>query len=465
MPKRVTEAQRELILDMLARGEARHAIAARVGVTPGQVSAIAAHNTMGTYEVAADASRPAEPSDLQPEVTENLLGHLRFLPPPPLNDANPHQRIPVGAEIKSTEPIYWKPFPNGGSANPHVLIVGESGFGKTYAAACLIAEMARQGLPSIVFDYGQGFTAETTPGAFFEWAKPMQVDASSAGIAINPLQIFPSDQHGPVNVAQRVADTFARVYTRIGVQQHAVLRHAILEVMADAGIFPESRDTWERPLPAFQSVRTKLDAYASMPGNSQRGLAAAVAAHISTVFVFNTFRSNGRSLDWLQLVGVGRPPYIIQLDGLEHSLERVVTEFLLWNMIGFIEAQGPGPLRCFVVLDEAHKLSFGPDSPVEKLLREGRKFGVGVILASQQPEDFSSVAFANTATKLVFQVGDPNGSISRQLSRKVQNSSNVSDIAQVINKLPRGHAYVVSENVGRIARIETFEEREVRWRQ
>ena len=60
----------------------------------------------------------------------------------------------------------------------------------------------------------------------------------------------------------------------------------------------------------------------------------------------------------------------------------------------------------------AHKLSFNPGSPVEKLLREGRKFGLGLILASQQPEDFSPVAFANTATKIVFQVGDERSTIS-----------------------------------------------------
>jgi len=84
--------------------------------------------------------------------------------------------------------------------------------------------------------------------------------------------------------------------------------------------------------------------------------------------------------------------FLIQLKGLEYSLERAVTEFLLWNLIGYIEALGPSPLRCFIVLDEAHKLSFDQGSPVEKLLREGRKFGLGLILASQQPEDFSTVA-------------------------------------------------------------------------
>jgi DNA phosphorothioation-dependent restriction protein DptH len=230
------------------------------------------------------------------------------------------------------------------------------------------------------------------------------VHAGRDGVDINPLQIFPSDLHGPVNVAQRVADTFARVYKRMGVQQHAVIRQAVLDVMADADITLNSPDSWTSDLPAFANVQAKLQSYASDFLNPQSRFAASAASHISTVFVFNTFRQNGEKLAWPDLLRPDNRAVIIQLKGLEHSLERAVTEFLLWNLIGFIEALGPGPLRCFVILDEAHKLSFNPGSPVEKLLREGRKFGLGLILASQQPEDFSPVAFANTATKIVFQV-------------------------------------------------------------
>jgi hypothetical protein len=65
-----------------------------------------------------------------------------------------------------------------------------------------------------------------TPREFREFGRPVEIDIGRDGININPLQIFPSDIHGPVNVAQRIADTFARVYPTIGVQQHAVLRGA-----------------------------------------------------------------------------------------------------------------------------------------------------------------------------------------------------------------------------------------------
>ncbi len=469
MPKKVTAEQRQAVLRMLAQGQDRDTIAAAVGVTPGQVSAISAHVKMGTYalpepdvpqvfdEQVQDAGRPTG------ERTTNLLRHLQQLegargPDPKINP------ILLGVDAETGEDVYFNPDPASGTPNPHVLILGESGTGKTYAISCLTAELAQEGIVSIVFDYGQGFSPKTLPREFVTATNPVELHVGRDGVDINPLQIFPSDLHGPVNVAQRVADTFARVYKKIGVQQHAILRQAVLEVMADAGIRQAAPDSWSADLPAFGSIQTKLAEYASQPQSPQARFAGSAASHVSTLFVFNTFRPNGEKLGWGDLLAARKRVVVIQLQGLEQSLERAVTEFLLWNLVGFIEALGPGSLRCFVVLDEAHKLSFDRGSPVEKLLREGRKFGLGLILASQQPEDFSPVAFANTATKMVFQVGDERSTISRQLHRKIKNAHSFGEIYQLITKLPRGCAYVVTENVGKVVRVASFPNRVGRWR-
>ena len=71
------------------------------------------------------------------------------------------------------------------------------------------------------------------------------------------------------------------------------------------------------------------------------------------MFVFNTFRPSGLRLDWREILASKNREFVLQLKGLEYSLERAVTEFLLWNLIGYIESQGPSPLQCFIVLDEA----------------------------------------------------------------------------------------------------------------
>ncbi len=464
MPKKVTPEQREAVLRMLVQGQDRDTIAAAVGVTPGQVSAISAHVSMGTYTLPAPEEQLQNmvPVPEPKERTSNLLRMLQQLEGAPGREIR-LSPILLGSDAESGEEVFWNPDPGSGAANPHVLILGESGFGKTYTVASLSAELAQENVISIVFDYGQGFSPATLPGEFVAATNPLELHVGRDGVDINPLQIFPSDLHGPVNVAQRVADTFARVYKRMGVQQHAVVRQAVVDVMVDAGITADAPDSWTADLPTFGAVQSKLQTYASNPTNPQARFAASAASHISTVFVFNTFRQNGRKLSWSDILQADNRTVIIQLKGLEHSLERAVTEFLLWNLIGFIEALGPGPLHCFVILDEAHKLSFNPGSPVEKLLREGRKFGLGLILASQQPEDFSSVAFANTATKIIFQVGDERSTISRQLHRKIKNAHSFGEIYQLITKLPRGWAYVVTENIGRVVKVASFPDRVSKW--
>jgi len=130
----------------------------------------------------------------------------------------------------------------------------------------------------------------------------------------------------------------------------------------------------------------------------------------------------------------------------------------LWNLLRFFESMGPGPLRCYIVLDEAHRLAMSEGSPVERLLREGRKFGVGVILASQQPEDFTSVAYTNTATKLAFQLFDTNGRVVKQLRQRALEGMSADKLLKAVSTLPRGSAYVVTSQNGAIVNLFSYEE-------
>ena len=450
MKPKITSEQRALIDQLLDKGEDRDTIALRASVTPGQVSAIAAHRTMrksvrlvslpGTMVPAANTS--AEATELVRDSDESPLAQTAT--------------IPLGLEQETRRPVIWDPY---AASNPHVLIVGESGSGKTYTASRLVLELAHERLPSIVFDYGQGFSLEHAPPVFRNDIRTVELQLGRDGIAINPLEIFPIDTHGPATVAQRVADTFIRVYPRLGVQQHALLRRAVLELLAEGGISVENPRTWTLQPPSFRDIEQKLAEYAHADDAATRRAASSAGPHVSTLFFFNTFRKTGHALSWSDLLTRRNEIWILQLGGLEASVERAVTEFLLWSLIRYFEVLGPGPLRCFVVLDEAHKLAFGPGSPVEKILREGRKFGLGVILASQQPEDFSAVAFTNTATKIVFQIADQSGNVSRQLHRKVKNGHSYEYIAKTLGTLPRGSAYVVMANAGRVTRLLSFDER------
>lgn len=200
-PKRVSLEQRQEVLRMLARGEDRETIAASVGVTPGQVSAIAAHVKMGTYTLPAPDEEQSHNKMAEAGNTgTNLLRQLQKLE----GTHKPHGDLPpilLGSDAETGEEVHWNPDPKTGAANPHVLVLGESGFGKTYTISCLLGELAQHGILSIVFDYGQGIALKSLPSEFVAATKPVEILASREGIDINPLQIFPSDVLGPVSGA------------------------------------------------------------------------------------------------------------------------------------------------------------------------------------------------------------------------------------------------------------------------
>ena len=63
-------------------------------------------------------------------------------------------------------------------------------------------------------------------------------------------------------------------------------------------------------------------------------------------------------------------------------------------------------LRLMVVMDEAHKVAHL--KAVRLLMREGRAYGVAMVLASQQPSDFDDLVFSNAGSLLVMKLSDVN---------------------------------------------------------
>jgi hypothetical protein len=104
MPKKVTAEQRQAVLRLLAQGQDRDTMSVAVGVTPGQVSAIAAHVKMGTYALPEPDEPMQEAARLGVERTTNLLRQLQQLEGAKGRDAqiNP---ILLGVDVESGEEV------------------------------------------------------------------------------------------------------------------------------------------------------------------------------------------------------------------------------------------------------------------------------------------------------------------------------------------------------------------------
>src|SRR5438552_16331475 len=108
MVKRISEEERQAVLRMLARGEDRDTIAAMVDITPSQVSAIAAHVTMGTYELPRLGE--GEPQLLEAQtgrIRDDSFGRTRV--ERPSEAGNGIDPVLLGVDPERGDEVFWNP--------------------------------------------------------------------------------------------------------------------------------------------------------------------------------------------------------------------------------------------------------------------------------------------------------------------------------------------------------------------
>jgi DNA phosphorothioation-dependent restriction protein DptH len=67
----------------------------------------------------------------------------------------------------------------------------------------------------------------------------------------------------------------------------------------------------------------------------------------------------------------------------------IVTEFILWDLYDYACNTGNKHRPVPLVLDEFQNLDRSSGSPIDKMIREGRKFGLSMLLATQTIKRFN----------------------------------------------------------------------------
>ncbi|MBL8150042.1 MAG: ATP-binding protein, partial [Blastocatellia bacterium] len=107
-------------------------------------------------------------------------------------------------------------------------------------------------------------------------------------------------------------------------------------------------------------------------------------------------------------------------------------------------------LRFAIVLDEAHRLS--KDITLPKIMKEGRKFGILVITASQGLGDFHQDVVDNVGSRIIFRTNYP---ISRKIAKSLKISKSI-DLATEIEQLDVGYAYVKTPEMSVPQKVKMF---------
>jgi len=106
--------------------------------------------------------------------------------------------------------------------------------------------------------------------------------------------------------------------------------------------------------------------------------------------------------------------------------------------------------RLLIALDEAHRVA--RDTTLPRIMKEGRKFGVVVISASQNLTDFHPEVLGNAGTKIVFRTNHP---ASRKVAGFLRGRRN-RDIPEIVEQLPVGVAMVQVPEMPYAERVQMY---------
>lgn len=278
-------------------------------------------------------------------------------------------RVLIGKVKGSNNNLFWE-YGNKGLANRHLLISGKSGQGKTYFMQTLLYELSRNNVSSVIIDYTNGFTLPQLEEPFKQELGDKLINhiVYSDKLPVNPFAKFKMDIGIGALVEQQDDDMIDRVVSvldfvfNLGVQQKYSLKQIITEVYEQHG----EKTTFTKVKEALIETESTT-----------------LLGRIDPLISRDPFTYENNSFNWGEIFNDKGEVHIFQLAGFQPQLQKVLTEFLLWDMYNYTTLNGSKDQPVPVLLDEAQNLNFKESSPTTKIMKEGRKFGWSAWFATQ----------------------------------------------------------------------------------
>ena len=325
--------------------------------------------------------------------SQSVNAHIPNPKQPPSQE--PGMRIQFGADVANGQPVYW--FPNHTKRLFHVNtgIIGAMGTGKTQFTQSIVAQMYREqkhnldGAPLgiLIFDYKGDYNESKRD---FQKATKAVV-LKPYHLPFNPLSLAKSNVFRPllpIHTANAFKDTLSKVYG-LGPKQQNALLSCIADAYAECGIIPEDADTWGNPPPTFERV------YRIYQDNEEIKKGDSLSVVMEQLHSFQIFE--GDSQKTVSLFETLNGVVVIDLSGYNPDLQSLIVAITLDLFYAQMQAAGSSKLdglyrqlTKMILVDEADNFMSEGFPSLKKILKEGREFGVGVILSTQFLKHFSS---------------------------------------------------------------------------
>jgi len=269
-------------------------------------------------------------------------------------------------------------------SNPHMMMVGLPGMGKTTALINISKQLTAAGIAPVIFSYHDDIDEKLADAI-----GPMRT-IDFDGLGFNPLRV---DAPGPmayIDVAGTLRDIFASIFPDLGEIQLEELRGAIKQSYDDLGWNERGS---ERPAPP--RFRTFLDILKSRPKPNQNLL-----ARLQELDDYGFFDGD----DGAPGILVDGKPTLVRVHlSTNEIVQRAFSSFVLYSIYKDMFRRGVQQrLTHAVIFDEAHRAA--KLKLIPRLAKECRKYGLALALASQGIRDFDGGLFEAVANYLVLRV-------------------------------------------------------------
>jgi hypothetical protein len=285
--------------------------------------------------------------------------------------------------------------------NPHVVVLGTSGIGKTETVKTLVLRnWLAKGIPSLIIDWTNQYPDFTRDIGGVVWTVPLD-------FTINPLKLL------GLSPSERVEEVEEALFFSLGLTslQATEVGKTILEEYKRAGIVESDPSTWSLPTPTISDI---VDVMRTRAETGYYKGEIHLSSVNSTLDKFHpVMRIFGKEeTDFFETVL--RIPTCIDLSSLSDLAKAQVSYTVLQRIYRQFSKLGHAKLRLLTILDEAQLILAVRETtglvtqkplPV-KIVEEGRKYGFGVVVSTHQASTVPEEIRTNAATIILLSLDE-----------------------------------------------------------
>ena len=333
--------------------------------------------------------------------------------------------ICLGTEVYGGNEVHW---PLTTKGNPHLMLAGLPGMGKTTCLLNLCRQMVTAGVRPLIFSYHQDIDES------LEKIVDSVRYIDCHGLGFNPLQVMDRNSRmAYLDVAGAVRDIFTSIFPELGGIQGECIRRAIKDSFIETGWDNPNADLVNLREPEFKRFLEILKA----DPKPDRGLRT-LLARLQELEDYGFFElAETRKSLW-----ESEQPIVIRIHTTQNdNLQKAFASLIFYGLYKDMFRRGiQDRITHAVIFDEAHRAAGLKLIPT--MAKECRKYGISLVLASQEARDFDRSLFSAIANYLVLRLTETDA---KSLVRMVGNSQQERDLIDKIKQMDRFKALYFCE--------------------